>query len=62
MNTEHLEEIAALADMSDSCFCASRLQLPPEIHAEVLSNKMKEISDRLKAVYREASGNDPWAT
>lgn len=61
MTNAHLEAIGQLADKADNYIAASQLPLPAMIHLEQLRIGLQQISDGLKAVVREVSGEDPWA-
>lgn len=54
------EQVGQLADRADNFCCASLLGLPAKVHAEQLALGMADIRDALRALYIEATGDDPW--
>lgn len=60
MSDDTRDEIGALADKADNLHRASQLELPLALHVKMLSEYMKEIRDRLRAVYIKESGHNPW--
>lgn len=56
----NIEEIGEISDKCDNHYHASKLPLPSHIHVEALSEAMKNIRDRLRAVYVQETGDNPW--
>lgn len=61
MKDENAEKIAALADELDAILFSSKLPLPASIHIGALTTKIREARDTLAAVFKDETGDDPWA-
>jgi hypothetical protein len=57
---ENIEELGRLADRADSLLGALELPLSPEMHIEAVTTALQCMSESLKTVYREVTGEDPW--
>jgi len=57
---EGLEEISKLADTADNLLAATNLPVSDRIHLQGLREGLGGISAKLKDVYVELSGSNPW--
>ena len=57
---DQLEGLARLAGVADNYYAASGMQLPPEMHIECLRTGMAAISEQIKKLYVETTGENPW--
>jgi hypothetical protein len=62
MTEEQAERLGVLADELDAVLYSVKLPLPPTLHIEAMTGKIRETRDTLASVVREATGGDPWAT
>lgn len=60
MWTDNVEEIGRLADTADNYIAATSLPLPASFHVEQLKAGLKDISARLKQIYVNVTGENPW--
>lgn len=60
LRDERLEEIGAIADSAANYHAASKLRLPPQMHATQLALGMAELRDRLRKLYCQLTGQNPW--
>lgn len=58
--TECIDRIGELADRLDNLLAATNLPLPPEFHLSQVKVGLGEISNELKAIYKEITGESPW--
>lgn len=61
MSPENAERLGKLADELDAMLYSVKLPLPPALHMEALTGKIRETRDALVEVFREETGEDPWA-
>lgn len=57
-----LEKLGLIADKADNFYHGSTIPMRDSIHKECLASGMNDISQELKELYTEISGNDPWST
>lgn len=62
MKDANAEKIGTLADELDAVLFASKLPLPPQLHLISLTEKIREARDILATVFKDETGDDPWAT
>lgn len=55
------DRLAEAIDRLDNYWHASKIPLPAQLHAEQLANGIASVRDELKALYKELTGEDPWA-
>lgn len=55
-----LEEIGKLADTADNLLAATNLPVSDRVHILGLKGGIGKISARLKAIYVDLSGSNPW--
>ena len=60
MTQEQLDQIGEIADRCDNLAHAARLPMPPEFHVTQLTRALANVRDQLRALYVEASGDNPW--
>jgi len=61
ITAEQLEEIGRLVDQADNLAAASQLPVKPQIHIEGMRGGLVSISETLRKLYIEISGDDPWS-
>lgn len=57
---DNVEEIGRLSDTVDNYIAATNLPMPPKFHLEQLKDVLKKVSAKLKEIYVNASGYNPW--
>jgi hypothetical protein len=57
---EQLDDLGKLADTADNYAAAAKLRLPDSLHREALTKGMEIISEALKNLYKQISGENPW--
>ena len=60
MTQEQLDQIGEIADDCDNFAHAAQLPMPPQFHVEQLTRGFEHVRDLLRALYVEASGDNPW--
>lgn len=61
MDPENAERLGKLADELDAMLFSARLPLPPAIHLTALTEKIRETRDAIVEIFRDETGEDPWA-
>lgn len=61
MSPVNAERIGQLADQLDAVLYGTKMPLPPAIHLTALTEKIREARDLLVEVFRDETGEDPWA-
>jgi dsDNA-binding SOS-regulon protein len=61
MKEENAEKIGQLADELDAMLYSAKLPLPPSIHIEAMTAKLRETRDVLAGIFKDKTGDDPWA-
>lgn len=54
------ERVAEVADTLDNLVGALQLPLPATMHVDQMKNHLPELRDKLRAVYIDLTGYDPW--
>ena len=54
------QALAEVVDKADAMVHASRLPIPDEIHKIALACGMASIAEKLKLLYVEETGENPW--
>lgn len=62
MTPEHADTLGRLADGLDAVLYSAKLPLPPSMHIEALTCKIREARDTVAEIVRKETGEDPWAT
>lgn len=62
MTPEHADILGRLADELDAVLYSAKLPLPPALHIEALTGKIREARNTIADVVRSETGEDPWAT
>lgn len=57
---DNVEEIGRLSDTVDNYIAATNLPMPPKFHLEQLKDVLKKVSAKLKEIYVDTSGTNPW--
>lgn len=57
---ENITEIGKVADTIDNLLAATNLPMPPKFHLEQLKDGLAKISAKLKLIFVDASGTNPW--
>lgn len=57
---EQLDALGQIADSCDNYAGAAKLPLPPAMHAEQLKIGMERLSERIKQLHYDISGENPW--
>ena len=60
-SSDVMERLGQLADKADNFCHAAQIPLSPRIHITALRGGMEDIRDELRAIFREVTGDDPWA-
>lgn len=53
-------DLGDLKDKVDNLLGALEIPMPAEFHVKQMKSELKEISDKLKCLYIEMEGNNPW--
>lgn len=61
MSPENAERIGKLADELDAMLYSAKMPLPSAIHVTALAEKIREARNVLVDVFRDETGEDPWA-
>lgn len=61
ITNEQIEIIGGLVDRCDNLVAASQLPMKPEFHLQQLRSALIDIGTDLRSLYRDISGEDPWA-
>lgn len=61
ITSEQLEELGRLVDQANNLAAASQLPVRPEIHITGMRGGLVSISETLRKLYVEISGDDPWS-
>jgi hypothetical protein len=61
ITAKQLEELGRLADQANNIAAASQLPFRPEMHIEGMRAGLVSISEALRKLYVEISGDDPWS-
>jgi hypothetical protein len=62
MTPEHADTLGRLVDGFDAVLFSAKLPLPPSVHIEALTAKIREARDICADIVRAETGHDPWAT
>lgn len=57
---ESIEEFGEVIDRIDNLLGALELPMQAEFHVNQMKHELSEISDKLKRVYVEEEGENPW--
>lgn len=57
----NIEEIGKLADTADNLLAAMNLPVSPKIHLEGLKGNLNQMSAKLKEIYQNVTGHNPWS-
>lgn len=60
MQEQQLERLGLLIDELDSLAHGLKLPMPPHMHVEALAIALPEKVKKLKELYVEATGENPW--
>ena len=60
MTKERAEQLGQLADKIDNLVSAMELPFPVNIHLNALKGSLPEISDELKKIVKDETGENPW--
>jgi len=61
ISESQLDEFGQIADTANNLYAAATLPgMSAEFHKEQLQNGMKEIARRIRGLYIEVAGDDPW--
>lgn len=55
------ERLGKMADELDAILHITKLALPPKMHIEALTGKIREVRDELATMVCTATGDNPWA-
>lgn len=62
MTPEQADRLGRMADGLDAVLYSAKLPLPPALHLEALTSKIREARDEIVAVVIDATGENPWET
>lgn len=54
------EEFGEIIDRIDNLLGSLELPMPAEFHVNQMKHELSEISDKLKRIYVEEEGENPW--
>lgn len=57
---ESIEEFGEVIDRIDNLLGALELPMQAEFHVNQMKHELSEISEKLKQIYVEEEGEDPW--
>ena len=60
MNGRQLSTIGELADKADNYLGVAALPMPDSVKVDGLNQGLTELSEELKSLYIELSGENPW--
>lgn len=60
LTPDQLDRLGRLADKADNFSHAAKMPLPDSVHKTCLLEGMGDIRNELRAIYVEASGENPW--
>ena len=60
MNQQQLRNLGAMADQADSYLALVDAPMPKSLQVDAMKAGLRELSQELKALYVELSGENPW--
>lgn len=60
LTADQLDRLGKLADTCDNLSAATGLPMPPQFHVDTLKSSLTTLGSRIKALYVEVSGENPW--
>lgn len=60
INHDQLDEIGKLADSIENIIFSMTMPLDDELHLTAIREILPEWRDKIKAFYKEVSGENPW--
>ena len=60
MDDVQLDKLGRLADSADNYLALNELPMPDSIKVDGMKTGLAELSEELKALYVELSGENPW--
>jgi septation ring formation regulator EzrA len=57
---EHMEELGQIVDRIDNLLAAAKMPIPPQMKLECTLTSLRKISEELKIIVIDVTGENPW--